>query len=101
MIFSANGVGMGSRNHIKSILSTNSYFYSDQKKIYIGKNGGELGVLLEEHTTMFFVNVIGEAIADLNNISMDELKLDWKEVQKEFDETKTSLEIYRMWVMKS
>ncbi|RGB37241.1 S-adenosyl-L-methionine-dependent methyltransferase [Rhizophagus diaphanus] len=101
MIFSANGVGMGSRNHIKSILSTNSYFYSDQKEIYIGKNGGESGVLLEDHTTMFFVDIIGEAIAELNNITMDELKRDWKEVQKEFEEIKTSLEIFRMWVMKS
>lgn len=101
MLFSANGVGMGSRHHIKSILSTNSYFYSDQKEIYIGKNGGESGILLEDHTTMFFVDIIGEAIAELNNITMDELKRDWKEVQKEFEEVKTSLEIFRMWVMKS
>ncbi|GBC10182.1 hypothetical protein RclHR1_09400004 [Rhizophagus clarus] len=101
MIFATNGVGMGSRYHIKSLLSSKSSNYnSDQIKIMVGKNGGKLGVLLEEHTTMFFVNVIGKAIADLNNITMDELKRDWKEVLKEFSETKTSLEIFRIWIMK-
>jgi hypothetical protein len=93
---------MGSRHHIKSLLSENSvHFNSDHRKIQIGKNGGNSGVLLEEHTTTFFVNIIGDAIANLNNISIDDVKRDWKGVQKEFDEVKTTIEIYRMWVMKS
>lgn len=51
MLFATNGVGMGSRYH----------FY--------------LRVLISDYV---FVNIIDEMIANLNNISMDELKRDWK-----------------------
>ena len=92
---------MGSRHHIQSLLSANPHFNSENRKIHISKNGGHLGTILEQHTTMFFVDVIGEMIANSCNISMNELKRDWKDVQKEFDEMGTSLEVFRMWVMKS
>ena len=94
---------MGARSDIKSFLSANPYLsttISDSRRIQLGKNGGNLGVILAKHTKTFFIDIIGEVLANASNISIDVLKQDWKEVQEEFNESGTSFETYRMWAMK-
>jgi hypothetical protein len=94
---------MGARNGIKSFLSANSHIstvISDNRRVQLGKNGGDLGIILEKHTTMFFIDIMGEMLSHFSNISMDKLKQEWKEVQEEFNEEGTSFETYRMWAMK-
>ena len=94
---------MGLCEYIRTSLSTHSRLDTTNfefRQVELGKNGGDIGIIMEQHTTMFFLDMIGETLTKLSNISMDELKRDWREVQKEFDELRTSLQTYRMWAMK-
>jgi len=98
-----NGPKMGLCSCIKSYLSTNLRLHQlnyDTRQIELGKNGGNLGIILEKHTTMFFLDMMGETISKISNLSMDELRKDWEDVRKEFEKARTSLQTYRMWAMK-
>ncbi len=60
-----------------------------------------MGTIFEKHLTMFFTEIIGEMLINAMNLnSMNELEQEWKEAIKEFNEKKTTGEVYRIYAKK-
>ncbi|RIA89364.1 S-adenosyl-L-methionine-dependent methyltransferase [Glomus cerebriforme] len=101
LLFETNELDMRPRDHLKSLFS--NYLDSanhDDKSILLGKNGGHLGILLEQHATMFFKDTINEMLINLMDISINEFDQGWREILKEFDEFDTIIDTYRIWGIK-
>ena|ERR1043166_3091907 len=101
LFFETNGDDMRPRDQIKSLFNTNfETTYFDSKLVPIGKFGGNLGSIIEQHTTMFFNDAIGDEIAKLMNVDADEYSRRWEEVIEELDQRKSICTCYRIWGMK-
>ncbi|GBC03033.1 hypothetical protein RclHR1_04950005 [Rhizophagus clarus] len=102
LLFETTESDLKPRNHIKSIFSNNfDTSYSDDKSILVGKKGGNMGILFEQHVTMFFKDTIGEMMSQLMNVSESEYEEKWDEVLKEFNEFDTFIDTYRIWGRKT
>jgi hypothetical protein len=101
LLFEASEADLKPRNHIISLFSNNfQASYHDDRSVLLGEKGGNIGMLFEQHATMFFRDTINEMMTQLMNVSTNEYDERWSEVLKEFGEFQTIIDTYRIWGIK-
>ncbi|CAB4444010.1 unnamed protein product [Rhizophagus irregularis] len=101
LLFEASEADLKPRNHIRSLFSSNlEASQHDNRSILLGKKGDNIGILFEQHVTMFFKETINEMMIQLMNTNSSDYEESWKEVLKEIGEFDTIIDTYRIWGMK-
>lgn len=101
LLFEASDADLKPRNHIRSLFSSNfETSHHDNRSVLLGKKGDNIGILFEQHCTMFFKETINEMMIQLMNTNPSDYDESWNEVLKEISEFDTIIDSYRIWAIK-